>query len=105
MPYSSDLDIFPTWVMPLSISLMILLIPISYILWKYYSYERVAAEKTTTVQTARVYNDDLNTILNIIDKDPSVKKARNRASFVTSLAVFAILFSSLYAIDALLHYF
>lgn len=84
---------------------MIILIPISYILWKYYSYERVAAEKTTTVQTARVYNDDLNTILNIIDKDPSVKKARNRASFVTSLAVFAILFSSLYVIDAIRYFF
>lgn len=105
MPHSSDLDIFPTWVMPLSISLMILLIPISYILWKYHSYERATAQHTSAVQTAKMYNDDINVILDIIDKNPHVVKAERRASFVTSLAVFATLFSSLYAIDALLHYF
>lgn len=105
MPYSSDLDIFPTWVMPLSISLTILLVPLSFVLWKYHSYERATAQHTAAVQTAKMYNDDINVILDIIDKNPHVVKAERRASFVTSLAVFAVLFSSLYAIDALIHYF
>lgn len=105
MPYSSDLDIFPTWVMPLSISLTILLVPLSFVMWKYHSYERGTAQNTAAVQTAKMYNDDINIILDIIDKNPHVVKAERRASFVTSLAVFAILFSSLYAIDAIQHFF
>lgn len=105
MPYPSDLDIFPSWVMPLSISLTILLVPLSFVLWKYHSYERATAQHTAAVQTAKMYNDDINVILDIIDKNPHVVKAERRASFITSLAVFAILFSSLYVIDAIRYFF
>lgn len=105
MPYPSDLDIFPSWVMPLSISLTILLVPLSFVLWKYHSYERATAQHTAAVQTAKMYNDDINVILDIIDKNPHVVKAERRASFITSLAVFAILFSSLYVIDTIRYFF